>query len=134
MGCCHLHCGKPIPICSDYPDERWSLANRVSAHRAILRRQPLDFPCRTGPLDTGLGCLGWAIRGGEGPKLRWASSGLLALAAFGVFSVSWALFHLPAGQHWLWVSSLHAFERSHMGRRARGYESTAIVPQTIRVA
>jgi hypothetical protein len=60
------------------------------------------------PLTLAFGCLGWASRGGDGPRQRWATGGLLALAAFGVFTVSWALFHLPTGQHWLWVLSLHA--------------------------
>lgn len=56
------------------------------------------------PLTLAFGCLGWASRGGTGSQ-RWASGDLLALAALGVFSVTWRLFGLPTGRHWLWLGA-----------------------------
>lgn len=64
------------------------------------------FRVALSPLTLAFGCLGWASRGGTGPRQRWANGGLLAVATFGVFSLTWRLFGLPTGQRWLWVGSL----------------------------
>ena len=58
------------------------------------------------PLTLAFGCLGWATHGGTSRSQRWASGGLLAVAAFGVFSVTWRLSGLPTGERWLWVGAL----------------------------
>jgi hypothetical protein len=64
------------------------------------------------PLTLAFGCLGWASRGGTGPRQRWANGGLFAVATFGVFNVTWTLLGLPTGQRWLWLASLYAALRA----------------------
>jgi len=64
------------------------------------------------PLTLAFGCLGWATHGGTSRSQRWASGGLLAVATFGVFSVTWRLSGLPTGERWLWVGSLDAALRA----------------------
>ena len=64
------------------------------------------------PLTLAFGCLGWATHGGTSRSQRWASGGLLAVAAFGVFSVTWSLSGLPTGERWLWVAALDAALRA----------------------
>jgi len=58
------------------------------------------------PLTLAFGCLGWASRGGDGRRQQWASSGLLALAAFGVLNLTWKLCGLPTGHRWMWLAFL----------------------------
>lgn len=60
------------------------------------------------PLTLAFGCLGWATHGGTSRSQRWASGSLLAVATFGVFSVTWRLSGLPTGERWLWVGALGA--------------------------
>jgi hypothetical protein len=60
------------------------------------------------PLTVAIGSLGWATHGGTSRSQRWASGGMLAVATFDVFSVTWRLSGLPTGEGWLWVGSLDA--------------------------
>jgi hypothetical protein len=58
------------------------------------------------PFTLALACLGWASRSNNDMWQRWASSGLLTVAALGVFEVSWSLVAIrPRG---LWLRWLRA--------------------------
>jgi hypothetical protein len=65
-------------------------------------------------LTLAFGCLGWATHGGTSRSQRWASGSLLAVATFGVVSVTWRLCGLPTptGERWLWVGALDAALRA----------------------
>ena len=63
-------------------------------------------------LTLAFGSLGWATHGGTSRSQRWASGGMLAVATFGVFSVTWRVSGLPTGERWVWVGSLDAALRA----------------------
>jgi hypothetical protein len=88
----------------------WSLASAYGAQ--FLLAGNWGFEVVMIPLTLAFGCLGWASRGGTGRRQQWASSGLLALAAFGVLNLTWKLCGLPTGHRWIWLAFLHVALRA----------------------